>query len=412
MKVRYIYSACVVIETPDVKILCDPWFTQGAFEGAWYQYPVLENPIDVIGEVDYIWISHLHADHFDPKFLTEYGYRYPHAKKIIGNNAPAFLANLLRVKHFKFDVVEQLKVGDTEIYVLPNNSRPVDIDNALVVKYRDQSVVNINDCPIDLNQVKDILSICGRPTVGLLPYCGATNHPQSFDMPEDKKIEAARIKQEHFLNVYKEYIELLNPKCVIPFAGKYWLGGPLSKQNKYRGIPDATVASKLCNRALVLADGGKAVFDLDTMKANTVRTEPYDEAIVQQHLDSIEWHGYDYEKDLRMDPHQLQLLPLLKTALEAARKRFPLKDNYWVCIRPKFVGKYYCFNVSDGDVQVKEYVDMRPCSEIFIDDRLLYGLLTRLYHWNNAMGGSHYVTRRTPDVFNREVNYFLDFLHI
>ena len=29
---EYIYSACIVITTDDCKILCDPWFTQGALE--------------------------------------------------------------------------------------------------------------------------------------------------------------------------------------------------------------------------------------------------------------------------------------------------------------------------------------------------------------------------------------------
>ena len=31
MKVRYIYSASIEIETRDLKILCDPWFTDGIY---------------------------------------------------------------------------------------------------------------------------------------------------------------------------------------------------------------------------------------------------------------------------------------------------------------------------------------------------------------------------------------------
>ena len=37
--VRYIYSACIVTTTRDVRILHDPWFKEGIYDGSWYQYP-------------------------------------------------------------------------------------------------------------------------------------------------------------------------------------------------------------------------------------------------------------------------------------------------------------------------------------------------------------------------------------
>ena len=36
--VLYIYPACVVIATADIKILCNPWFTDGIHYGNWFQY--------------------------------------------------------------------------------------------------------------------------------------------------------------------------------------------------------------------------------------------------------------------------------------------------------------------------------------------------------------------------------------
>ena len=59
IKVRYLYSACVVIETPDARILCDPWFTDGIFDGAWYRYPKLKDPVDKIGPCEFIYVSHI-----------------------------------------------------------------------------------------------------------------------------------------------------------------------------------------------------------------------------------------------------------------------------------------------------------------------------------------------------------------
>ena len=44
-----------------------------------------------------------------------------------------------------------------------------------------------------------------------------------------------------------------------------------------------------------------------------------------------------------------------------------------------------------------EVVELEPRCEIFIDPRYLFGLLTRLYHWNNAEVGSQYRARRVPE---------------
>ena len=71
-QVQIVYSACCVIKTQDVKILCDPWFTQGIHGGTWYHNPIIENPIDIIGECEYIYISHIHEDHYDQEFLKVY----------------------------------------------------------------------------------------------------------------------------------------------------------------------------------------------------------------------------------------------------------------------------------------------------------------------------------------------------
>ena len=53
-----------------------------------------------------------------------------------------------------------------------------------------------------------------------------------------------------------------------------------------------------------------------------------------------------------------------------------------------------------------------PRSEILIDPRYLFGLLTHIYHWNNAEVGSQYVTRRVPNIFNRTAQGFLNYLAI
>ena len=43
MKVSYLSSAAVLVETGDASLLCDPWLVDGAFYGSWCHYPPLSS---------------------------------------------------------------------------------------------------------------------------------------------------------------------------------------------------------------------------------------------------------------------------------------------------------------------------------------------------------------------------------
>ncbi len=83
IEVTYYYSACVGIKTQDISVLCDPWFTDGIYDGSWYQYPKLKDPVSKIGSYDLVYVSHIHPDHYDSNFLKEYLAAYPMARVVI-----------------------------------------------------------------------------------------------------------------------------------------------------------------------------------------------------------------------------------------------------------------------------------------------------------------------------------------
>mgnify|MGYP001803421384 FL=1 len=53
-----------------------------------------------------------------------------------------------------------------------------------------------------------------------------------------------------------------------------------------------------------------------------------------------------------------------------------------------------------------------PRSLLEIAARYLFGLLTNIYHWNNAEVGSQFETRRQPNIFNRDAQRFLNYLSV
>ena len=60
------------VDTSAGSILCDPWL-HPAYFGSWFVFPD-NSGLDwaALGDCDYLYISHLHKDHFDPALLAEH----------------------------------------------------------------------------------------------------------------------------------------------------------------------------------------------------------------------------------------------------------------------------------------------------------------------------------------------------
>ena len=72
MQVTSIGHAGFRIDTPAGSILCDPWVNPAYF-ASWFPFPD-NSRLDwnALGDCDYLYVSHLHKDHFDAKLLTEH----------------------------------------------------------------------------------------------------------------------------------------------------------------------------------------------------------------------------------------------------------------------------------------------------------------------------------------------------
>ena len=70
-RIRFVNHASVVLECDGINILTDPWFHGSVFDNGWKLiYENSKNDIkDIINNVQYIYISHEHPDHFSPNFF-------------------------------------------------------------------------------------------------------------------------------------------------------------------------------------------------------------------------------------------------------------------------------------------------------------------------------------------------------
>ena len=422
--VRYIYSACVVVETSDVKVLCDPWFTQGIYDGSWFHHPLLKSPADIIGDMDVIYVSHIHPDHYDPAFLRSYFKKYGRKRIII----PSFKNNYLRAKMaadgFQADDISLAKYGDTELRIFPNITDSLsDIDSALLVNRQGIAFLNLNDCIWEDNQSKAIRECLDQNKLDLrfmaLGYAGAGPYPQTYYDKGEQLDALAKKKKQEFFGRYKRNIDYFGAKRHLPFAGKYILGGKLASLNQLRGVPDPLEVVEIDPKAVILDDGGQATFDLINMTASALRTKHYEPDALRKRLSEISSLPMRYELEFKFQLEDIGFHRLLSLSYERALKRSELGGDYFFVINILDGNgdriKRYLMNANPKkhffrEVAMAERDLPEPRSEIAIDYRYLFGLLTSVYHWNNAEVGSQFTTRRYPDVFNRSAQRFLNFL--
>ena len=71
VRITSIGHAGLHLDTAAGSILCDPWFAPAYF-ASWFPFPANdqldEELMDRVTHPDYLYVSHLHLDHFDPTF--------------------------------------------------------------------------------------------------------------------------------------------------------------------------------------------------------------------------------------------------------------------------------------------------------------------------------------------------------
>ncbi|MDX6309876.1 MAG: UDP-MurNAc hydroxylase, partial [Nocardioidaceae bacterium] len=130
MRITGLGHASVLIETAHGTVLTDPWVNPAYF-GSWFPFPDNSQlDWDAIGQADYLFVSHLHRDHFDPDQLRK------HVSKKTTVLLPQFPTSELE------DALREL--GFTS-FVTTVSEEPVTVDGLEIMI---QSLISPTDGPI------------------------------------------------------------------------------------------------------------------------------------------------------------------------------------------------------------------------------------------------------------------------
>ncbi|TQC47010.1 MBL fold metallo-hydrolase [Rhodococcus sp. WS4] len=239
MQITSVGHAGFLIETQAGSILCDPWVNPAYF-ASWFPFP--DNSRlgwDALGDCDYLYVSHLHKDHFDPKNLRD------HVSKDAVVLLPDYPVPDLRRElenlgfHRFFETTDSVKrtvsgpKGDLDVMIIalrdPDES-PLG-DSGLVVDDGETVAFNMNDArPVDLDVLAQQF---GRVDVHMLQYSGAIWYPIVYDMPERTKSAFGTQKRQRGMDRCRQYITQVGAAWMIPSAGP-----PCFLDPELRGLND------------------------------------------------------------------------------------------------------------------------------------------------------------------------------
>ena len=434
-KVRHYRNSFLDIENDKIRILMDPWVNT-ANEGSWAASKngdkfVFKSIKDK--NVDYIYISHLHTDHFDTKFLLQLKKKQKKKFKfLIKKFKDNRLKNILISNGFeKNDIID---LDEFQIYLLKDKSKFIilpqlsrsntpniyikyDLDTSCVFVDKNLALYNQVDNPYSYSDIKYVMNKLKKKIslnfdLAFIPYCAASEFPQSFiDLNrsnEKKLIITNRIKK--FLKI----ANLLKCKSLVPAGGSYELDNIFSKLNKYIAIPKFREIKKLFDKnnpkKIELIDTNKYFFEVKKKKVSLIKNNFSYNFLSKRNFNTknISYNKLNYRFSKKMIKQTLinleNEMPEFKKNLynkTSTQVKFKIWPNQPVLLKNLKREKSFIAHEINFNNKIK-----KTKLVIHMYYKLFFGIINNFVSWNEVQ--NHCLFERKPNKYDPDTIFWLN----
>jgi len=438
MKIEFITNASFLVTLNNGKtLLTDPWFDGPCYYGSWYNFPPVEQKERYFNcKPDYIYISHIHPDHFHPQTLKHFPLdtqiiiaRFPH------NHLKSQIAACGFKNIQEFDVKKYHPFEKGRIVFFPEfSTSSFDVDDGihyaldtsfLLFDEDGTSLLNVNDNPIQTKDATDLRDKYGSPTISILPTSGASLYPHAFvDYSEAEKEKKCRELTKRMPAKFVSVANELQSKCVIPAAGAYVMGGSIWHYSKYLHQPTPAELKTACRNAKVdfkliqMFEGDQFSSEDSSLKLNN----------------KCKWRDFSsvdrlsYAEGLKNDslPHEKIEIPddfttnWIRAIVKARHNLWTMQEklnNYpeWD-VRIELTGNtphVFEFPYTKNLIYRPEDKRLNKKSVNYkIDTNLMKMVLLQSAHWNNVEGAALVEISRKPDDYELSIHNLMSFFHL
>jgi hypothetical protein len=215
MKIKFVNHSSFIIEHNNVSIISDPWLEGKVFNNGWDLISKTKLSYEDFKEINFIWFSHEHPDHFYPPNLKLIPLEYKkNITVLFQNTIDGRVADYCRKAGFK----EVIELHKRKYYELSKDFKVLcehfsEGDSWIAYKVGDVTILNTNDCGI-LNkfEAEYILNSIGKVDILLTQFSYAywAGNKDEFDYRQEvanKKLEAMKFQ-----------VDIFKPKVTIPIA--------------------------------------------------------------------------------------------------------------------------------------------------------------------------------------------------
>jgi len=435
MQLEFISNTGLYLEHAGMVIGMDLWFTQGAFEGSWFHYPPLRRTKFSIKDCQYIYISHIHPDHCDLKALSE-------ASRKVMFIVPNYFKQLLERKLRAFGFKRVISLAPEQQVTLDCGARvtlfgqfvnnlyaKADfgnlIDSAILVEWDGKVILNCNDNYLDEQSARAIVERYPAIDLALMPHSASGPYPASFrNLTTAEKVSEALRLQRQYIAHFVQMTGIIKPRLVVPMAAEYAIVGRMYEKNPHIGLASAHDAVNAVYEGMAKS-GGKTraihldcgtILNLDTTEVSGLPVRQSAMTALMEFATDLKDipYSYDWETACTNVAEFDALMQKARQHIWNVQTRLNWKRDYNVYLSvDEELG--YAFNFSEmGYTKLDGYPEKKiaPFLECFLSRQLLYSILTRRSHWNNAEGGLHIDFNRDPNEYVPEVFVLLSFLHV
>ncbi len=233
-----------------ISVVSDPWFSGPAHLDSWHAVPEwntaeLAKIRDHIDEVTHIYISHDHADHFDPRFLRTLSRKNILVGDFQNERFRKELRNLEQYHNIQYvrhgETVQLAESVTAQLFMQQPAFRT---DSILLVQTADGCILNGNDCGLNTATLR---SIARKHDVTVFLFTlnyMASGYPISYLFGRNPDFNARlQTVRDQIVEIFQHAMQTLKPQLSVAFAGPVTYGDSFNDHlNKH---PEACDWSKM-----------------------------------------------------------------------------------------------------------------------------------------------------------------------
>lgn len=197
------------------ELLCDPWVVGSVYWRSWWNYPAVPKELVDSLRPDFIYLTHLHWDHFQAASLRRFS---DDVQMIVPYDRHGRMTRDLN--HVGKTNIRELRHGERlelapDLAITSYHIGPVVTDSAVVIEAGGQVLLNANDAKLLGLPLRQILKRFPKIDFCFRSHSSANSRVcyHYLDAP-DEQID----DNDHYLRAFSLFMNAVRPRYAIPFA--------------------------------------------------------------------------------------------------------------------------------------------------------------------------------------------------